>query len=98
MAAQLPPTQVTIHERKIPGPDGTIPIVIYQPPVKGLRPTLFWIHGGAYLFGVARDDPWIIPIVETVGCSVVSIDYRLAPEHPFPAGSGELPCSTIVGS
>jgi len=50
-------------------------------------PVMLWIHGGGYVLGSAADtDRRLGDIVRGVGCAVVSVDYRLAPEHPFPAG------------
>ena len=80
LAEQLPPTDVLITERTIPGADGEIPVVIYQPPTPAPRPGLLWIHGGGYIIGSARDDANVIGFAEHVGCAVVSVDYRLAPE------------------
>jgi acetyl esterase/lipase len=61
---------------------------VYAPrdPVAQLRPALLWIHGGGYIVGSAKDEarrvaPWV-----RAGYVVVAPDYRLAPEHPFPAG------------
>ncbi len=81
--ANLPPTDVTIEETVIPGPDGDIPIVIYQPPGPGPRGGLLWMHGGGYIVGEARDDARCIEFAEYVGCAVVSVDYRLAPESTY---------------
>jgi acetyl esterase/lipase len=86
MASMLPPTEVSVEERMIPGPDGDIRVVIYQPPVEAPRPGLLWVHGGGYVIGDARDDASCIPHAEHTGCTIVSVDYRMAPEHPFPAG------------
>lgn len=83
LADQLPPTAVTLEERTIPGPDSEIPIVIYQPPVEAPRPGLLWIHGGGYISGKARDDHNCITFAEHAGCTVVSVDYRLAPEATY---------------
>lgn len=83
MVAQLPPTDVSIEERAMPGPGGDLPIVIYQPPAPAPRPGLLWIHGGGYIVGSARDDANTISFAEHVGCSVVSVDYRLAPESTY---------------
>ena len=82
MAAMLPPTEVAIEERMIPGPDGDLRVVIYQPPVEAPRPGLLWIHGGGYIIGDARDDGSCVPHAEHTGCTIVSVDYRMAPEHP----------------
>ena len=61
---------------------------VYAPrnPVAQPRPGLLWIHGGGYIVGSAKDEarrvaPWV-----RAGYVVVAPDYRLAPEHPFPAG------------
>ena len=88
MASQPAPeieTQVVLSERTIPGPDGDIPLVTYRRPSDAAQPCLLWIHGGGYLFGSARDDR-ARRIAEQLDCTVISVDYRLAPEHPFPAG------------
>ncbi|MGJ0120580.1 alpha/beta hydrolase [Williamsia sp. MIQD14] len=49
-------------------------------------PAMVWIHGGGYLFGTARqDDALCARFARTLGITVAAVDYRLAPEHPFPA-------------
>ncbi|MEU6827594.1 alpha/beta hydrolase [Nocardia beijingensis] len=49
-------------------------------------PALLWIHGGGYVFGTAaQDDRWCHQIATRTGVLVASVDYRLAPEHPYPA-------------
>ncbi len=83
MLKNMPPTDVTIEERGIPGADGEIPIVIYQPPTPVPRPGLLLMHGGGYIVGTAREDINGIGYAEHVGCTVVSVDYRLAPEHSY---------------
>ena len=83
MRASLPPTDVAIRELSIPGPDCQVPIVVYQPPVATPRGGLLWMHGGGYIVGVARDDARCIEFAEIVGCTVVSVDYRLAPESTY---------------
>lgn len=83
MRASLPPTDVTIEEMTIAGADCEIPVVIYQPPGAAPRGGLLWLHGGGYIVGEARDDARCIEIAEFVGCTVVSVDYRLAPESTY---------------
>lgn len=78
-------TDVVISERTIAGPAGDLPLVTYRRPSKDVQPCLLWIHGGGYLFGTARDDR-ARRIAEHLDCTVISVEYRLAPEHPFPAG------------
>jgi acetyl esterase/lipase len=74
----------------IPAEDGdtTIRLRIYTPKsaVKSM-PALLWLHGGGYVLGKPEmDDRSCIDYVQRLGIMVVSIDYRHAPRHPFPAG------------
>ncbi|MBF4161410.1 alpha/beta hydrolase [Nocardioides acrostichi] len=49
-------------------------------------PAVLWIHGGGTLFGSAhQDDAFCARLAEALGASVVAVEYRLAPEHPYPA-------------
>jgi len=51
----------------------------------GPTPALLWIHGGGYLFGTAaQDDSVCRQYVDLLGITVAAVDYRLAPEHPYP--------------
>jgi len=51
----------------------------------GPTPALLWIHGGGYLFGTAaQDDDVCRQYVKRLGVTVAAVDYRLAPEHPYP--------------
>ena len=90
MMAGIPDSPHVVKEdRVVPGPQGApeVPIRVYRP-VEGpsTLPGLFWIHGGGYVLGsIQQDDLMMQHIVEAVGCMVVSVEYRLAPEHPFPA-------------
>lgn len=53
----------------------------------GPLPTLVYFHGGAYIMGsLDENDDRLDQIVIELGCAVVSVDWRLAPEHPYPAG------------
>jgi len=61
----------------------------YQPKnlaFDGTSPAVFWIHGGGYVQGDAKDDANASDIARALNCPVYSVEYRLAPEHPFPAG------------
>jgi acetyl esterase/lipase len=52
----------------------------------GVLPCLYWIHGGGHVLGqIEQDDLAMDHIVDTVGCAVVSVEWRRPPEHPFPA-------------
>ncbi|MEH6581810.1 MAG: alpha/beta hydrolase [Halioglobus sp.] len=65
----------------------TVPCILYTPPGEGPFPILVWIHGGCWLVGRPdhgeRETSYI---ARQANVLVVSVDYRLAPEHPFPAG------------
>ena len=62
------------------------PLRIYHPQVKGSGAALLWIHGGGFVLGnAALDDRLCASTARALGIVVVSVDYRLAPEYPFPA-------------
>jgi acetyl esterase/lipase len=81
--------RVDEEDRAVPGPMGApaVPVRVYRPAGRtGSLPALFWIHGGGYVLGDLQQDDFLMRhIVEEVGCIAVSVGYRLAPEHPFPA-------------
>ena len=81
------PTDVDVQDLQVPGRAGAVPVRIYRPRSSGPHPALLYLHGGAWLMGcpdgidhVCRD------IARNADVTVVSVDYRLAPEHPYPAG------------
>jgi acetyl esterase/lipase len=62
--------------------------------VTGPTPALLWIHGGGYVIGTAQlDDRLCRRFSRRLGMTVASVEYRLAPEHPYPA---PLPCQVEV--
>jgi len=66
--------------------DAEISARVYRPSgAVGALPVLLWIHGGGYIVGQAiQDDPVAYRYTNNLNCVVVSVDYRLAPEFPFP--------------
>lgn len=64
-----------------------VPVRTYRPRDQSQKlPALLWIHGGGYCLGSMEQDDYLVrQLVKEVGCVVISVDYRLAPEHPFPA-------------
>lgn len=76
-----------IQDRRIPGPSGDISIRIYTPESGEPLSTLLFYHGGGWIFGnLDMEESICLALAADTPCSVVSVDYRLAPEHPFPAG------------
>jgi acetyl esterase/lipase len=77
------------EDGRVPGPAGApeVMVRVYRPRERPVRlPALVWIHGGGYVLGsMARDDLLAAHLSAAAQCVVVSVDYRLAPEHPFPA-------------
>jgi acetyl esterase len=67
---------------------GAIPVRIYRPQgAPQPSPCVVYLHGGAFIKGSPdSSDPIAWGVADHVGCVVVSVDYRLAPENPFPAG------------
>ncbi len=81
--------QVVAGDQRIPGPSGEpeIPVRIYRPKGDGERPVLLYFHGGAFVLGeLGAFDPVCAGYAASADVVVVSVDYRLAPEDPFPAG------------
>ncbi len=76
-----------VEDRRIPGPRGEIPVRIYTPEGQGPFPVLVFYHGGGWVIGsIKTHDDICRVLARDVPALVVSVDYRLAPEHPFPAG------------
>jgi len=90
LGSQPDPEGVSFEDRQIPGPvDGPeLTVRIYRPDVGGgVLPGVLYIHGGGFCVGDLETEH--LGAVQTAVAAetvVVSVDYRLAPEHPFPAG------------
>ena len=89
-AANLPkmlgpgPEVDEVRDVRVPGPAGDIPARIYRP--NGPRATILYFHGGGWVVGTLDVfDAFARMLAVESGCKVVSLEYRLAPEHPFPA-------------
>jgi acetyl esterase/lipase len=90
MTKDLPPNdRVTWEDRVVPGYEGDsdISVRVYRPAgAKGVLPGLYYIHGGGMVLGTVEGEHLRAEMLcETVGCVVVSVEYRLAPEDPHPA-------------
>jgi acetyl esterase/lipase len=87
-AQEPPPSSVKVEQEVVATSEYDVPVFIYrrESSIAGKpQAALVWIHGGGYILGSAEDER-ARKIAETLDCTVVSVDYRLAPEHPFPAG------------
>jgi acetyl esterase len=85
MAAAAPVASVT--ERTIAGPGGDLRLRVYRPAGQGPFPLLAFFHGSGFvLCSLDTHDGLCRNLCAGAGCVVVSVDYRLAPEHKFPAG------------
>lgn len=76
------------EDRALPGPGGPIPIRVYAPKDSGSAtlPGLIYFHGGGGVFGsIESHDNFCRVLANAATCRVVSVGYRLAPEHRFPA-------------
>ena len=95
-ASQNEPEPVArVENRRIPGPAGELPVRVYTPEGKGPFPVLVFFHGGGWvLCGLDSHDGPCRALANAVPCLVVSVDYRLAPEHKFPAGADDAYAAT----
>ncbi len=70
---------------------GRLRLRVYRPEVRRSPAVLLWIHGGGLVIGDARqDEPLCAGTAARLGIAVVSANYRLAPEHPFPAALDDV--------
>jgi acetyl esterase/lipase len=93
MREELPPFEapdsITVHKRTLPGPPGEpdVEVAVFTPvALAAPASALYWMHGGGYVLGDIDGDMAVpAQFSAELGAVVVSVEYRLAPEHPFPA-------------
>lgn len=85
-----------VEDRLVPGPGGyKVPIRIYTPAGTAPLPLLVFFHGGGWVLGdIESHDGTSRELANKAGCIVVSVDYRLAPEHKFPAAPEDCYAAT----
>jgi acetyl esterase len=94
--AGAPDAPVPTEDRTVPGPEGPIPVRVYRPPGAGPHPVVVYFHGGGWVIGdIASHDASCHRLAAGVPAVVVSVDYRLAPEHPYPAAVED--CDAVTG-
>lgn len=96
-AAAAPPGEpvARVEDRWIPGPAGDIPIRIYTPEGDAPLPVLVYFHGGGWVIGdISTHDATCRSLANAAGCIVVSVGYRLAPEHKFPGAVEDAAAAT----
>jgi len=90
-----PESIARVENRTVPGPAGQIPVRIYTPVGTAPFPVLVYFHGGGWVIGnLDTHDGICRSLANRVGCLVVSVDYRLAPEHRFPAAPEDCYAAT----
>lgn len=98
-APPVPPIPMeSVVDRAIPGPGGDLPIRIYSPNGKVFGapgPVMVFFHGGGWVIGSVEDhDRMARRLADDIGCVVVSVEYRLAPEHKYPAAADDCYAAT----
>jgi len=98
MGTELPTDdRVTVRNAEVPGPHDSpaVPIRIYTPKATEKKmPALVYFHGGGFVIGdMYLEEHRCLRLAADGGCVVVSVDYRLAPENPFPAGVEDCYCA-----
>src|SRR5438067_11676117 len=90
-----PESLARVEERSIPGPAGKIPLRIYTPEGRGVLPVLVYFHGGGWVIGTFETHDGVCRhLAKQSQAVVVSVDYRLAPEHKLPAAAEDCYAAT----
>jgi acetyl esterase len=89
----------SVQDRMVPGPAGELPVRIYAPEGEPPFPIVVWFHGGGWVVGTLDSyDPLCRALAAAVPAVVVSVDYRLAPEHRWPAAVEDAYAATLWAS
>ncbi len=89
------PEVASVVNRDMQGPGGSLPLRIYTPEGTGPFPLVVFFHGSGFVVcSLDTHDPMCRNLCAGAGCVVVSVDYRLAPEHKFPAAPDDALAAT----
>jgi acetyl esterase len=85
--AEGAPEVRSIETLTVPGPAGPIEVRLFRGAIEAPAPVVLYVHGGGWAQGsIAQNEPMIRALVAASGWTVAALHYRLAPEHPYPAG------------
>jgi acetyl esterase len=85
-----------VEDLTVPGPHGSVPVRLYASEHGGLRPALLYFHGGGFVFGnLDTHDAVCRAVAKESGAIVISVDYRLSPEHKFPVAVEDSHAATL---
>jgi acetyl esterase/lipase len=87
-ARWTPSGRVLVEDRWVPGEAGDpdVRVRVHRPAAGTTGAVLLWVHGGGHVLGAAeQDDPLLDRVVGRTGCVALAVDWRRAPEHPYPA-------------
>ena len=85
-----------VEDLRVPGPGGEVPVRVYASERGGVRPALIYFHGGGFVFGnLDTHDAVCRALAKESGAVVISVDYRLSPEHKFPAAVEDSHAVTV---
>ena len=91
LVTDQPALMASVEEIFIPSDNQDIRLRIYTPNGEGPFPVLFFVHGGGWCVGsLNTHDALVRFLAKNSGCVAVSVDYRLAPEHKYPAGLDDV--------
>lgn len=95
LSGLIPEPVAKVEDRPIPGPAGQITVRVYTPQGSKPFPVLVFFHGGGFAIGsIEGYDELCRALTNAAGCIMVSVDYRLAPEHKFPAAVDDCYAAT----
>lgn len=89
------PSGLAVSDHQVPAEAGSVPVRLYRPEGEGALPCLVYMHGGGWVFGdLDSHDGICAELAVRSAAAVLAVDYRLAPEHPFPAAVED--CGAVV--